>query len=101
MKYSANTFLDDLKEADRVKSKRFRSKCSSKKKAYSDGDVKDVAEEILTIAENYGDYYSKKDAKGAIHAAKMEYIKYTTSNIYNMAREAAKIALKDLEKEWK
>jgi hypothetical protein len=102
MKYSANVFLNDLKEADRLKSKQYRSECRKKKrKAYSDGDVRDTAEELFDLAVNSREAYEKMDAKLAVDIAKREYLKYTLDDIRSMVRDAGKLAVKDVLNYWK
>ena len=98
MKYNAKLFLDDLKEADTNKVGIKRKK---NKKAYSDGDVKDAAEEMLVLAENERKYYEAKDAKGAAEFARKTYTRIYSEDIRRMAKEAEKLVVKDLLAEWK
>lgn len=97
MNYSSDLFLKELKDTNK-----HRVVISKKnKKAYSDGDVQDLADELLTVAENLSEFYNKKDPKGAIEAARKQWVRQQQDDNFHMGREAAKIAEKELIKEWK
>lgn len=60
-------------------------------------DVKDMAERILTVAENEGDAYRKNDVKMAINAG----MKAEREIFEDELKEASKIAEMELKKVWK
>jgi hypothetical protein len=98
MKYSAKEFYSELKDADRTK---LGSKRRKNKRAYSVIDTEDAVDEILTIAENESKFYTNKDAKGAIEFARKQFVRYAQDSIRGTAKEASKIALKELLANWK
>ncbi len=97
-KYSSKQFFQDIKSADR--SRHFKVK-NKKKKAYSKGELKDLSDELLLVAENESEFYRKKDAAGAVEYARKDWLKLKRDDIYDLSKEAAKIALKELIKAWK
>lgn len=102
MKYMADDFINELKQANGKQIRRRRSKCNKKKKkAYSDGDVRDVAEELFDLASDERIPYEKKDAKMAVDIAKREYLRYQMDDLRGMVKEAAQLAIKDLKEYWK
>lgn len=102
MKYSAIEFINDLKEADRLKSKQYRSNLRKKKRGYRQSqEIADAAEEILLVASNESKYYESKDAKGAVDFAAKQYLREVESNFRDIVRKAKEQALKDLIADWK
>ena len=94
MNYNADQFYADLKKLSK-KSTASKSKVAG---FFSSGDVEEIAEEILNLAENnYPSLYEKKDSKGCIAQAQKEFMKYLEGSI----KEASKIALKQLLVNWK
>lgn len=101
MRYTANDFINELKNAGGKRVKHHRSKCNKKKKAYSDGDVRDVAEELFDLALNERVPYEKKDAKMAVDIAKKTYLRYQMDDLRSMVKEAGQLAIKDVQEYWK
>lgn len=104
MTYSADTFINDLHEADNTKSGTRKIKARKRnrnRKAYSDHDVMDVEEELLLVAENLANFYAKKDAKGAVEYARKQWLRQQQDTAYQMAKEAVPKAIKSLLAGWK
>lgn len=102
MKYSAKLFLEDLKEADRIKTKQYRSKCKKRRKSYSvREEIDDAADEIFVVAQNERKFYEDKDAKGAVDFAAKQYLRNLQDDFRDIIKKAKEQALKDLLAYWR
>jgi len=60
----------------------------------------DFYKEIMLVAENDGDSYRKKDAKGAIEKAIKQIRRYLMEDFDEEAKKVKASLVKDLSKEW-